>query len=143
MIKYRLICDGEHEFDGWFAGSAAFDEQVEQGDIACPMCGSCNVTKALMAPSIVTSKSKRSSGGAGPVVGVEQVQMFMSKVRAHVEANFDYVGDQFADEARRIHYGEASAREIYGEATLEEAHDLVEEGVSVAPLPGMNKRKAN
>ena len=67
----------------------------------------------------------------------------MSKVRQHVESNFDYVGDQFADEARRIHYGEADEREIYGEATVDEAKELIEEGVSVAPLPGGNATKAN
>ncbi len=142
MIKYRLICEQDHEFDGWFAGSTAFDDQVAAGEIACPYCGSVKVQKALMAPSVVTSKQKKRAG-TSPTEAVEQVQMFMSKVREHVETNFDYVGDQFADEARRIHYGEADEREIYGEATLDEAKDLIEEGVSVAPLPGEDKSKAN
>ncbi|PCJ69625.1 MAG: hypothetical protein COA62_08870 [Rhodobiaceae bacterium] len=133
MIKYRLICSQDHEFDGWFAGSKAFDAQVADSEIACPLCANTDIRKALMAPSVVTSK--RSKKHVTPSETVEQVQMFMSKVRAHVESNFDYVGDQFADEARRIHYGEADEREIYGEATLDEAQDLVEEGVSVAPLP--------
>ncbi|MEQ9518895.1 MAG: DUF1178 family protein [Parvibaculum sp.] len=141
MIKYRLVCELEHEFDGWFAGSAAYDEQVAGGDIACPFCGSQKIEKALMAPSVVTSKKTKAV--STPDGAAEQVQMFMSKVRAHVEANFDYVGDQFADEARRIHYGETASREIYGEATLDDAKDLIEEGVSVAPLPGANKRGAN
>lgn len=141
MIKYRLICEREHEFDGWFAGSAAFDEQVAGGAVACPICDSHKVTKALMAPSVVTSKKAKNS--STPDDAAEQVHMFMSKVRAHVEAHFDYVGDQFADEARRIHYGETEAREIYGETTLDEAKELIEEGVSVAPLPGPNKKKAN
>ena len=142
MIKYRLICEQDHEFDGWFAGSEAFDAQVKAKEVACPYCETTKVQKALMAPSVVTSNRKK-SGGTSPTEAVEQVQMFMSKVRSHVETNFDYVGDQFADEARRIHYGETDEREIYGEATLDEAKDLVEEGVSVAPLPGADKTKAN
>jgi hypothetical protein len=144
MIKYRLNCAKDHEFDGWFAGSDAFDGQVAAGEIACPYCGTTDVSKALMAPSVVTSKrSSKSKSAPAPSETMEQVQMFMSKVREHVETNFDYVGDRFADEARRIHYGEADEREIYGEATLDEAQDLVEEGVSVAPLPGANTTKAN
>jgi len=144
MIKYRLSCSQEHEFDGWFSGSDAFDAQVTAGDVACPVCGRVDVRKALMAPSVVTSR-KSSKGNTPPNTpeAAEQVQMFMSKVRAHVETNFDYVGDKFADEARRIHYGEADEREIYGEATLDEAKDLAEEGVSVAALPGTNRDKAN
>ena len=140
MIKYRLVCSQDHEFDGWFAGSKAFDAQVTDGEIACPLCANTDIRKALMAPSVVTSK--RSKKHATSPEAVEQVQMLMSKVRAHVERNFDYVGDQFADEARRIHYGEADEREIYGQATLDEAQDLVEEGVPVAPLP-MDPDKAN
>ena len=142
MIKYRLICEQNHEFDGWFAGSDAFDLQVGAGEVACPYCETTKVQKALMSPSVVTSKRKK-SGGTSPTEAVEEVQMFMSKMREHVETNFDYVGDQFADEARRIHYGEADEREIYGEATLDEAKDLIDEGVSVAPLPGEDKSKAN
>jgi len=142
MIKYRLICEQDHEFDGWFAGSEAFDAQVLAKEVACPYCETTKVQKALMAPSVVTSKRKKNSGTT-PTEAVEQVQMFMSKVRQHVETNFDYVGDQFADEARRIHYGETDEREIYGEATLDEAKDLIDEGVSVAPLPGADKSKAN
>jgi len=140
MIKYRLICSQDHEFDGWFAGSEAFDGQVADGEIACPLCANTDIRKALMAPSVVTSK--RSKKHVTSPETVEQVQMLMSKVRAHVESNFDYVGDQFADEARRIHYGEADEREIYGQATLDEAQDLIEEGVPVAPLP-MDPDKAN
>lgn len=144
MIKYRLNCAKDHEFDGWFAGSAEFDSQLAAAEIACPFCGTTKVSKALMAPSVVTSKrSTQNKTVSAQGDAMEQVQMFMSKVRQHVESNFDYVGDQFADEARRIHYGEADEREIYGEATVDEANELIEEGVSVAPLPGVNATKAN
>lgn len=143
MIKYRLICEQDHEFDGWFAGSDAFDAQVLANAVACPFCASTDVKKALMAPSVVTSKKRKSKPVGASGEAMERVQMFMSKVREHVETNFDYVGDQFADEARRIHYGETDAREIYGETTLDEANELVEEGISVAPLPGVNPEKAN
>lgn len=141
MIKYRLVCENEHEFDGWFASSNAFDAQAAGGEIACPYCESRKVQKGLMAPSVRTSK--KSGGSASPDEAMEHVQMFMSKVREHVEKNFDYVGDRFAEEARRIHYGETDEREIYGETTVQEAQELIEEGVSVAPLPGGDPRKAN
>lgn len=141
MIKYRLVCSQDHEFDGWFAGSEAFDAQAAEGEIACPFCAATDVRKALMAPSVVTSKSSQRQ--VTPTETAEQVQMAMSKVRAHVESNFDYVGDQFADEARRIHYGEADEREIYGEASLDDAKELIDEGVSVAPLPGIDPGKVN
>lgn len=140
MIKYRVICDKEHEFDGWFAGSDAFDTQAAAGEIACPYCESTSVRKALMAPAVSTSKRK-TRNMMSATESAEQVHKLMKKMREHVESNFDYVGDQFADEARRIHYGEADAREIYGEATVDEARELIEEGVEVAPLPDAGKPK--
>ncbi len=141
MIKYRLVCGQDHEFDGWFSGSKAFDVQVDGGEIACPFCARTDVRKALMAPCVVTSK--QAGRGMAPTEMAEKAQVFMRKVRAHVEDNFDYVGDQFADEARRIHYGETAEREIYGEATLDDAKELIDEGVSVAPLPGVDPSKVN
>ena len=136
MIKYRLICDQEHEFDGWFAGSAAFEAQKKDGLLACAVCGSQNIGKAIMAPA-VPRKGNRQADEA------QKIRHMMQKVSTHVEENFDYVGADFAEEARKIHYGEREARDIYGETSLEDAKDLLEEGVAVAPLPGLPPKAKN
>jgi hypothetical protein len=142
MIRYSLICDREHEFDGWFASSDGFDAQVAAEEVLCPHCGSPNVSKALMAPNI--ARGKALSADASPQADfAEKLSMMMLALKKHVEENCDYVGDAFAEEARRIHYGEAEHRDIYGEATLDEARELIEEGVEVAPLPVMPRRSAN
>lgn len=142
MIRYALICDRDHEFDGWFASSDGFDAQVAAGEVLCPHCGSAAVTKALMAPSI--AKGRASAAEAPPQAALaEKMSMVMLALKRHVEENCDYVGDAFAEEARRIHYGETEHRDIYGEATLDEALELIEEGVEVAPLPVVPPRNAN
>ena len=136
MIKYRLICDQEHEFDGWFADSAAFEAQKKDGLLACAVCGSQNIGKAIMAPA-VPKKANQQNDEA------QNIRHMMQKVSAHVEENFDYVGADFAEEARKIHYGEREARDIYGETSLNDAKDLLEEGVPVAPLPGLPPKAKN
>ena len=142
MIRYALVCDREHEFDGWFASSDGFDAQVAAGEVLCPHCGSPNVTKALMAPNI--AKGKAIAVETPPQAALaEKMSMMMLALKKHVEENCDYVGDAFAEEARRIHYGEAEHRDIYGEATLDEARELIEEGVEVALLPVVPPRNAN
>lgn len=142
MIHYALVCDREHEFDGWFASSDGFDAQVAAGEVLCPHCGSPNVMKALMAPNI--AKGKAIAVETPPQAALaEKMSMMMLALKKHVEENCDYVGDAFAEEARRIHYGEAEHRDIYGEATLDEARELIEEGVEVAPLPVVPPRNAN
>lgn len=134
MIKYRLICAKGHEFDGWFANSAAYDMQAAKGLLACPHCASQQVTKAIMAPAVAAKANQRDDMKLGHVI---------KKMTRHVEENFDYVGSDFAEEARKIHYGESDERDIYGEATLEQAKDLVDEGVPVAPLPGTTRQDKN
>ncbi len=142
MIHYNLICDAEHEFDGWFAGSDAFDDQVKSKLVICPQCGSANVQKALMMPG-VSAKSNRKQGTvttlhSPPADPRMQVMADMvRKLKQHVKENADYVGDRFAEEARRIHYGEDEARGIYGEASLQDARELHEEGIDVLPLPDL------
>ena len=136
MIKYRLICDQEHEFDGWFAGSAAFEAQKKDGLLASAVCGSQNIGKAIMAPA-VPRKGNRQADEA------QKIRHMMQKVSTHVEENFDYVGADFAEEARKIHYGEREARDIYGETSLDDAKELLEEGVAVAPLPGLPPKAKN
>ncbi|GMV62401.1 MAG: hypothetical protein AMXMBFR74_15690 [Parvibaculum sp.] len=146
MIRYALQCEKDHEFDGWFPSSEGFDAQVAAGDVRCPHCGSPNVRKALMAPSIGKSTGKAASKDAAastPAEMAQKMSMMMLALRKHVEENCDYVGDKFAEEARRIHYGESEHRDIYGEATPDEARELIEEGVEVAPLPVVPSRQSN
>ncbi len=134
MIKYQLICDSEHEFEGWFRDSAEFDAQSEDGLLECPLCGGSEVRKAVMAPAIAKSGSISSSSRKSAFL--REMAEAAGRARTYVEKNFDYVGDKFPEEARKIHYGETDARGIYGEATGREVKELVDEGVGVAPLPG-------
>lgn len=154
MIRYALRCDNEHEFDSWFRSSAAYDEQAKRRVLECPVCGSHTVDKALMAPGLVTGLATRREvpardeapvmgGAAADAADAQKQAMMMSALRQHVEATYEYVGDRFAEEARRIHYDEADARDIFGEVTLEEATELIEEGVAVAPLPGVPKSQTH
>lgn len=143
MIVYRLVCKKEHEFDAWFRDSAAYEKQAASGNIACPVCGDRKVSKAIMAPNVSTSrKSSEPVPAKIPDRDAALLSKVMASVREHVETNFDYVGDKFADEARKIHYGDADERGIYGEATGNEVKDLVDEGIDIAPLP-IPPEKAN
>jgi hypothetical protein len=132
MIKYTLICEQDHEFEGWFASAAGYDRQVEGGQVTCPVCGSAQVRKGIMTPNIATREKQTKAGG--PQIPREVLDM-LREVRKHVTENADYVGPRFAEEARKMHLGESEARGIYGEATVAEAKALIEEGVEVAPLP--------
>jgi hypothetical protein len=132
VIRYALACGAGHDFEGWFGGSDDFDVQSAQGLVSCPACGSPEVRKQIMAPAVVTSKGK-AERAPGP--SREMMMEMANQVRRHVEDNFDNVGDAFAREARAIHEGRSEERGIYGEATLREARELLEDGVPVAPLP--------
>jgi hypothetical protein len=140
MIKYRLACDGGHEFEGWFKSGAAYDTQAAEGHISCPHCGSLAVAKAIMAPNVATRTDHASAPGASKEAkAAEQVRALMRHLRAAVEEKADYVGPRFAEEARKIHYEESEARGVYGEASTEEARELVEEGIAVLPLPRLRE----
>ena len=130
MIVYNLRCRNAHEFEGWFKDSAAFDAQAKGGKVTCPVCDSRKVEKAIMAPAVAGAKKT-----AVTETEAKQMRQFMTGLRKYVQDNADYVGPNFAEEARKIHYGETEHRHIYGEASIEEAKELVEEGVDVAPLP--------
>ncbi|MGH6828198.1 MAG: DUF1178 family protein [Rhizomicrobium sp.] len=131
MIVYSLICTNGHEFEGWFKDSAAHDAQARDGKLVCPFCESRRVEKAIMAPAVSTHDRGSPAAGAE----MRQMRQFVTGLRKYVQENAEYVGPNFAEEARKIHYGETTDRHIYGETTLAEAHELVEEGVDVAPLP--------
>ncbi len=130
MIVYSLRCKNGHEFEGWFRDSASFDVQAEEGKLSCPTCNSRRVEKAIMAPAVAASD--RNPALSNP--DARKMRQFMTGLRKYVQENAEYVGPKFADEARKIHYGETVDRSIYGETTLEEARELADEGVDVAPL---------
>jgi hypothetical protein len=127
VIAYALRCHQGHEFDGWFRDSATFEDQARSGHLTCPSCSSIRIEKAIMAPAVSGTK-KRAETAA-------RMRQFATGLRKYVQEHADYVGPNFAEEARKIHYGETSERHIYGEATADEARELIEEGLDVAPLP--------
>ncbi len=131
MILYSLHCQNEHQFEAWFASSAAYEAQAADGKLVCPICFSHKVAKAPMAPSLPTRVGERNN----TLTELRKMRQFMTGLRKHILQNAENVGRKFPDEARKIHYGDAEERHIYGEATLQEAIELVEEGVEIAPLP--------
>jgi hypothetical protein len=133
MIRYALTCEHDHGFEGWFASSSDYDDQQGRGLLECPMCASKMVRKQIMAPAV--SGTKRTVQDPAPAKMQAMMMEAAGRIRAHVEENFDDVGDGFATEARAIHEGKAEDRGIYGQATPKEVRDLVEDGVPVAPLP--------
>ena len=141
MIRYALKCDQAHGFEAWFGSSADYDDQSERGLIACPVCDSHAVAKQIMAPAVAGTKKT-----AVPDVSPQMRSMVMEamgKVRAHVEENFDYVGDAFAGEARAIHEGRSEDRGIYGEASPAEIKALKDDGIQIAPLPPAPPKKSD
>ena len=145
MIHYALRCSNEHAFDGWFPGSAAFDKQAKAGLLECPVCGDSQVERGLMAPALPKKGNAVAvAKPAGKVaVGADKmpdgVRAALQRLRSEVEKNCDYVGDDFADEARRIHNGVSEARGIYGETTPEQAEALADDGIAVARIPWVNR----
>ena len=153
MIRFALRCGQDHGFEAWFKDGQTFERQAEAGDVACPVCGDRAVRKAMMAPAVVRSGSR---SRAEPTQAPEQVPApvpqatpdhvkaavmvaMLRQVREHVEKNFENVGERFPEEARRMHHGETRTRDIFGQATLEEARELHEEGIPVRPLPDLPK----
>jgi len=128
MIAYQLHCRNGHAFEGWFADSAAFDAQAADGKLACPSCNSRKVEKAVMAPAIAGKAREQAQER-------EKARASLRALRRKVLADAEHVGGAFPEEARKIHYGEADARAIYGEASGDEVKSLLDEGVPVAPLP--------
>lgn len=140
MIRFSLKCDKDHGFESWFPSGQAFDTLKAQGHVACPVCGSGAVEKALMAPAVVAPREAARPALTAPANPVEEA---LAALKRQVEENSEYVGMNFATEARRIHAGDAPERAIHGEARADEAKKLIEEGVPVAPLPFLPARKVN
>lgn len=147
MIRYALICEYDHQFEGWFGSSDDFDDQQARGLLDCPICESKAVRKQIMAPALSgTKRTVQDEAVTAPPRGEPSQAMMMEvmgRLRQHVEENFDDVGDAFASEARAIHEGRSEARGIYGQATAKEARELVEDGVPVAPLPPEPPKKTD
>jgi len=140
MIRYSLKCDKAHEFDSWFQSAEAFSAVQKAGHVNCPVCGSGEVEKSLMAPSVRPARAVADKPLASPQNDLEAA---MAEMRRKVEENSEYVGMNFAAEARAIHEGAAPERSIYGETKPDEARALIEDGIPVAPLPFMPARKTN
>lgn len=149
MIRYTLKCDRDHAFESWFQSSAAFDTQVKRKLVTCPICDSTNVEKAIMAPRITKKGRDRtlsepqqpaatqSEPSSTPLMMTQEQELRakLKELRDHVTKNADNVGNRFPTEARKMHYGDAEHRAIYGEASAEEAKALSDEGIDVLPLP--------
>lgn len=145
MIRYNLRCDQGHAFESWFQSSGAYDSQIKRKLVSCPQCGSAKVEKAIMAPQI-GRKGNQKKDVAVPAQPAENASLVMApqeaelraklkELRDHIVATADNVGESFPDEARAMHYGDKEHRPIYGEATLEDARSLIDEGIEVAPIP--------
>ncbi|WP_149589924.1 DUF1178 family protein [Tabrizicola flagellatus] len=149
MIRYSLRCGNDHGFDSWFKGADAFAALQSAGQVACPVCGSTEVRKDLMAPAVRPARKSASRPQRGDddrpdlSAPASELEAQIAALRRHIEENSEYVGMNFATEARRIHAGEAPGRAIHGEARPEEARAMIEEGLPVAPLPFLPSRKVN
>ena len=156
MILYSLSCAQDHDFESWFRDSSAYDEQKARGLVSCPVCGSSDVSKAIMAPSLgrgtrkfateavpaeATETAEAPAASAQPVALMSEkeqaLRAMLKAVREHVVTHSDYVGDDFAASARRMHEGEEEKRAIYGEASHDEIRELIEDEIEIMPLPNL------
>ena len=144
MIRYSLKCSNDHDFDSWFRNSEAFDTLVKAGQVTCALCGDSKVEKAIMAPAVKGGKKKDAEAEAAQNAPLSTpsgpAEIALRQMREHIEKNSDYVGKEFASEARKMHEGESDARAIWGEATTKDAKALIDDGVPVAPLPWINRQ---
>lgn len=143
MIRYALTCSEKHEFDSWFQSAEAYERLRSAGHINCAVCGSTQIEKLLMAPALRPGRKAGQPGKPALDSPVSDVERALVAMRRAIEANSEYVGMNFAAEARAIHDGDAPGRSIYGEARAEDAMKLIEDGVSVARLPFLPRRKVN
>jgi hypothetical protein len=150
VIRYALTCDSGHGFESWFKSANAYDKQAARGLVACPLCGSTKVGKAIMAPGVARSAPREVAAPQPPAPAPapeprapvamlsekeRELRAKLKELRDHVVKNADYVGQKFPEEARKMHYGEVEHRSIYGEASTADAAELIEEGIELHPLP--------
>ena len=159
MIRYALICQQGHQFESWFQDSAAYDKQAKRGLVSCPHCGSAKVEKAIMAPRLASTARKRGKPIEAPETAPEttptpapapvamispqeqEIRAKLKELRDHLTKNADNVGAKFPEEARKMHYGEIEHRSSVGEASLEDAKELVEEGIELHAIPTLPDEK--
>ena len=147
MILYNLRCHKDHSFEVWFRDSSVYDAQRKAGELRCPVCGSKKVEKAIMAPRVASGASASDDGDTMPAPGgvdeaAVKAREALLELRNKIEETCDYVGPTFAEEARKMHYGEIEQRSIYGESTTEDAEALAEEGVEVRQIPWIQRENS-
>lgn len=142
MIVFDLKCAHGHVFEAWFRDSAAYDAQARAGEVVCPVCGDVRIAKAPMAPQVARRSGEEAPAREAAPKPAAEAMRRLRALREHIEKTFDNVGDRFPEEARKIHYGEAERRDIYGEATLDEARALDEEGIAFGILPRLPRHDA-
>jgi len=140
MIVYDLICDKKHGFQGWFSDSLSCEEQLTDKKVSCPECGSLKVQKALMSPNL----NKKSNTGSQQTINTKfqyarEARKKLTEIRDNIEKTCEYLGEDFPDEARSIHYKEKEEKGIYGEATPKDVEELREEGIEVTNIPWLDK----
>ena len=134
MIRYDLVCENEHFFESWFKDSKSYQKQLEANEIACPKCNNSNISKSLMAPGI-PKKTNTKNGNVIANSSSRSINDAIRKIRDEIKKNSEYVGDQFPEEARKIHYNEAEMRSIYGKASKTEITERVDEGIDIIQIP--------
>ena len=134
MIRFNLKCEQNHEFESWFQSGDAFEKLASTGMLSCTTCGSTKISKSIMAPAVSTSSA---------VTAPQPTEAAIAALRKEVETKSDYVGDAFATQARAMHDGTTPERSIYGQADLQEAKKLIEDGIPVMPLPFIPAKKTN
>ncbi len=138
MIVFNLICfDCKYPFEGWFGSTRDFESQKRRKLISCPNCESVNIKKTLVAPNVGKKSNSKN------IINKKTIASNIKKIKKLVEENFDYVGDSFTEEAKKIKYGESEDRPIYGEATVEQTKELIDEEISITPLPFQSNKKNN
>ena len=141
MINYTLKCDQNHTFDSWFKSAEAFEMLVKKSMVVCSECGSTKITKAIMAPNVSTSRKKGNK--PSELEKKSKLKNDILELKKKIEANSEYVGNNFANEARSMYLGETPERSIYGEAKADDAKKLIDDGIPVMPLPFLPAKKAN
>ncbi len=150
MIVFDLKCSNDHEFEGWFASTEEYDQQIKKKQVICPICNSYKITKGLMAPNIQSKKSDNSKSNIkeknnlqnDKKINQKEVLIELRKLQKYIENNSDDVGNRFAEEARKMYYGETDSRAIRGEATSEEAEELNDEGIPFTRIPSLPREDA-
>ena len=150
MIVFDLKCSDDHEFEGWFASTEEYDQQIKKKQVICPICNSYKITKGLMAPNIQSKKSDNAKYNIKEKNNIQndknidqkEVLIELRKLQKYIENNSDDVGNRFAEEARKMYYGETDSRAIRGEATSEEAEELNDEGIPFTRIPSLPREDA-